>query len=88
MDNYYHSPHIADILVSRKQCFVYGSVKANHKNMPLDLKKSKLKIGEIKAYQKGKLTVLRWKDKKDAVLLSSMHTNQTVTVEKRGELKI
>lgn len=62
-------------------------VKQTLKNMPIGIKKLKQREGEIKAYQKGKITVHKWKDKKDVFPLSTVQTNHTVTVHNRGEQK-
>ncbi|KAG8233326.1 hypothetical protein J437_LFUL017304 [Ladona fulva] len=52
--------------------------------MPEQLKRKKLKKGEVADFQKGKIMVLRWKDKKEVTLLSTVHNNEMQVVEKRG----
>ena len=86
VDNYYTSPQLADLLVQH-QTDIYGTVKPTRKEMPEDLRKAKLKKGEVSAYERGKVTVLRWKDKKDVNLLSTIHNAEIVNVEKRGVVK-
>ncbi|KAG8228242.1 hypothetical protein J437_LFUL004368 [Ladona fulva] len=44
---------------------MYGTVKITRKEMPPELKKEKLKKGEIKAYRRGKVTLMQWRDKKE-----------------------
>ncbi|XP_022251164.1 piggyBac transposable element-derived protein 4-like isoform X2 [Limulus polyphemus] len=85
-DSFYTCPQLADILISHTTD-TYGTVKLVRKEMPPNLKMKKLKKGEIMAYQRGKVTVMHWKDKKDVILLSTVHNAEMVDVEKRGELK-
>lgn len=82
MDSYYNSPQLADILVNNITD-VYGTVQLKRKDMP----SLKLKKGEIVGYQRGKVTAMKWKDKKDISLLSTIHSLEIVDTEKRGEIK-
>lgn len=82
-DNFYTSPELAETLIARS-CDTYGTVCGNRKGMPPQIKNKKLKKGEVAAYQKGKMMVLRWKDKKEVTLLSTVHNSEMQTVEKRG----
>lgn len=72
-DNFYSCPRLAEILIRRKTD-TYGTIKANRKELPPQIKKQKLRKGEIIAYQRGKLLALKWKDKKDVCLLSTVHS--------------
>lgn len=82
MDNFYNSPQLADFLISKKTD-VYGTLRLNRKGVPATLKTTKLRKGEITGFQRGKVTVMKWKDKKDVSLLSTVHSLQMSTVEKR-----
>lgn len=84
MDNFYNSPQLADLLIS-KQTDVYGTLRATRKEVPKELKNKKLNKGEIIAYQRGKVTVLKWKDKKDVALISTVHSMATQEVVVKGE---
>ncbi|XP_035214082.1 piggyBac transposable element-derived protein 4-like [Stegodyphus dumicola] len=88
-DNFYTSPELAELLIAYKTD-IYGTVRLNRKGMPIDLKKrkEKLKKGEIAAFQKGKIMVLKWKDKKDVALLSTVHNMEMVAVTRRKENKM
>ncbi|KAF2362286.1 PiggyBac transposable element-derived protein [Trinorchestia longiramus] len=82
MDNYYTSPNLAELLVAqRTDC--YGTVRANRKNMPPQLRNTFLKRGEIKGYRKGKILVLKWKEKKDVTLLSTIHSTEQSQIQTR-----
>lgn len=87
MDNFYNSPQLADLLITKKTD-VYGTLKLTRKEVPSELKKKKLKKGEVVAFQRGKVCVLKWKDKKDVSLISTIHTNTCVEVEKPREIII
>lgn len=50
--------------------------------MPPALAKQKLKAAEMVARQKGKIMVLRWRDKKAVCLLSTVHNTATTIVKK------
>lgn len=45
---------------------------------------SEIKTKRLKKRYKGKLMVLKWKDKKDVLLLSSILNDEKTMIEKRG----
>ena len=87
IDNFYSSPDLAEMLVAN-ETDVYGTIRLTRKHMPDDISKEKLKKGEIISYSRGKLTAMRWKDKKDVSLLSTIHNAAMVEVEKRDVLEM
>lgn len=86
VDNFYTSPELVDLLVSRKTD-VYGTVKPSRRDMP-QLKAAKLKKGEVVAYQRGKCMALQWKDKKLVTLLSTVHDSSMCETENRKGEKL
>ena len=62
---------------------MYGTVRLNRKNLPVGIKKEKLRKDEVSAYIKNKMMVLKWKDKKDLTLLSTIHNAEMVDVTTR-----
>ena len=78
MDNFYTSPELFELLLKQK---TYGTVRSNRRNLPSEFSKEKLKKGEVRAWQKGKMMALRWKDKKDVCILSTVH-NASCSVAK------
>ena len=87
MDNFYTSPELFDILLQNKTD-VYGTVRRNRHNMPSDFMKDNLKRGKVVEWQKGKMMALRWKDKKNVCILSTVH-NAACSVDKsRGEKEV
>ena len=55
VENYYTSPQIVNILV-KNHTDMYGTVRLNRKNLPVEIKREKLKTGEVPTYTKAK----RW----------------------------
>ena len=83
-DNFFMSPSLADILVSKQTDFV-GTLRLNRRNVPQKVKEAKLKKTEIVVAFKNKTMVLKWKDKRDVTVLSTIHDNSMVkTVSRRG----
>ena len=83
-DSSYTSPTLADILVERQTDYV-GTLDINCKGVPQQVKEKKLKKGEIITAFKKKTMILKWKDKKEVVFLSTIHDNSMVNVvSKRG----
>lgn len=83
-DNFYTSPELFDILLQR-QTDAYGTVRSNRQGMPAEFRKEKLPRGSIVAWQKGKTIALKWKDKKDVCLLSTVHDVSTVNVQTKSK---
>lgn len=82
MDNFYNSPQLADLLIGKKTD-VYGTLRVSRKEVPKELKNKKLKKGEIIGFQRGKVAVMKWKDKKDVFLISTIHSISKVEIETR-----
>lgn len=83
-DNFYTSPQLADILL-KYRTDTYGTVRLSRKDMPENVKRNKLKRGDIVASQRGKVTVMKWKDKKDVSLLSTIHNSDIIDVTKNNK---
>lgn len=84
MDNFYNSIDLTEKLQSYKTD-VIGTMRINRKGIPLELKNKKFKNkGENYAMFRGKTMVLRWKDKKDLTMISTIHNNDFEEVVGRG----
>lgn len=79
MDNYYNSPELGEILLKSKTDF-FGTLRPNRKDLPKELKTEKLKKGDLLAYQRGKMMIMRWRDKKYVHFISSIHNPEIVKV--------
>ncbi|GFW92422.1 piggyBac transposable element-derived protein 4 [Trichonephila clavipes] len=84
-DNFYTSPELAELLIDSKTD-ICGTLRPDRKGLPVSFKSSTLKKGEIIAFQKGKMCVLKWKDKKPLHMLSTFHTADLMEVKaKKGD---
>lgn len=86
-DNYYNSPQLLQFLGERKT-YGCGTVRKNRRGLPLAVTNAKLKKGEIVFRRKNQLLALKWKDKRDVYILSSLHkANNLISnkVDHRGE---
>jgi len=81
-DNFYTSPALADKLVDNE---TDGTVKVTRKDVPAKIKGTKLKKGEIVAAYRKKSVLLKWKDKKDVCILSTLHDGSMINVKSRRE---
>ena len=61
----------------------YETVKISRKEIPAQLKTRKLQKGQVSAYRRGKVLAMKWEDKRDVCLLSTIHSAKTCTVERR-----
>ena len=85
--NFYTYPELADILVSN-YTDILGTICLNRKDLPQEFKKTKLKKGQVCAFQRGKVMTLRWKNR-DVAMIFSVHnpTMVDVTKVKAGDKK-
>lgn len=84
-DNFYSSVSLAHELQKRKTHLV-GTLRSNRKHNPLEIVKAKLERYESKGLQSNTgCTVLKWKDKKDVLVISTKHDNSTVSVQRHGQ---
>lgn len=76
-DNWYSSPLLFDKLFHKKiNCC--GTVKANRRYMPP--LKDKLQRGEVQYMATDKLLAIKWQDKREVRMLSTLHNNRMETV--------
>ncbi|GFW13456.1 piggyBac transposable element-derived protein 4 [Trichonephila clavipes] len=87
LDNYYSSPILTDTLVKYKTDS-YGTINLNRKEVPSYVKSKKLKKGETVAFRRGKALILKWKDKKDVSLISTIHNSEMIAVRSSREEKL
>jgi len=52
----------------------YGTLHLRRKEVPKEMQKRKMKKGEIIAFQRGKVTVIKWVDKKKGFI--TFHNSQ------------
>lgn len=84
-DNWYTSVSLADKMIEKKTHLV-GTLRVNRKGNPPEVIKSKLRKGDVVARQnKNKTIVLKWKDKRDVLMLSTKHDDSVTTFMKKGK---
>lgn len=85
VDNYYACPTLAEELVKRNTMLV-GTCRSNRKGFPKDLVAEKLNVGEISFRRREDVAALKWKDKRDVYLLTTVHnpTTQTEVTTRHG----
>lgn len=67
---------------------ICGTLRKNRKNIPLLIKHKKLKRGELIADQRNNVTILKWKDKRDVLMISTCHADeQTMSTGRNARLK-
>ncbi|KAF2885692.1 hypothetical protein ILUMI_20465 [Ignelater luminosus] len=87
MDNYYSSPELYDLLCQLKKDAI-GTVRVNRKQFPKSVTQKKLQRGETVSAFKEKLMCLKWHDKKDITMMSTIHSNDMIEMQtKRGDVK-
>jgi hypothetical protein len=62
-----------------------GTMKISRKNVPKKVKDAKLNQGEIIAQHCGPITVMKWRDKRNVVMISAYHYAEMKSVTKRGK---
>ena len=83
LDNWYSRPGLF-VQLLQAETNVCGTVRLNRKGMPSNFSKKKLKRGEIAFYSSTNgLLALKWQDKKEVEILSSMHTAEMVNTQKK-----
>lgn len=84
MDRYYNSITLTEELLSRNTQVV-GTVQTNRKGLPPAIKNQKLKRGEIISFRRDRILCLKWRDKRDVTMISTIHDDSTLPVQRRGE---
>lgn len=77
LDNFYTSPELAELLINCKTD-VIGTMRPTRKSLPPSIKNEKLQKGNVIAFQKGKMCVFKWQDKKPICILSTIHNDEMV----------
>jgi Transposase IS4 len=86
-DNFYSSPELFRILLNNG-IDAYGTVRVTRTGLPDEIKRIKLTNGENIVWIKGKLMALKWKDKRDLCMLSTIHNGHMVNVKTRGNKEL
>lgn len=80
MDNYYSGVDLFTRL-HESGTLACGTVRSNRKGLP-DILNTKLKKGEVVSARSGSLLALKWKDKRDVRMLSTLNTAEVTDTGK------
>jgi hypothetical protein len=89
-DNYFNSPELVNALYQRKT-LCCGTVNRNRKDLPKAVTKQKLNRDESIYARRGEALALKWRDKREVIVLSSIHSCREAISNKmnfRGERKM
>ncbi|KAJ8931030.1 hypothetical protein NQ314_016108 [Rhamnusium bicolor] len=74
-DNWYTSTTLARKLLE-KSTYLVGTLRRNRKYTPENIVNAKIKKGELLGLQtKDRISVMKWRDKRDVLILSTLHTD-------------
>ncbi|XP_068619896.1 LOW QUALITY PROTEIN: piggyBac transposable element-derived protein 4-like [Battus philenor] len=83
-DNWYTSLELAYRLLVKQN--LIGTLRKNRRGLPKAVVDSKLQKGETMAMEnEDEVTVLKWKDKRDMLMLSTKHSDKIAVVVKKGK---
>lgn len=86
IDNFYTNVDLMDKLTENKTDCI-GTIRKNRSKIPNEIKLKKLKKGELFAMYRKKLMILKWKDKKEITMGSTVHDESKELVKsKNGKL--
>ena len=84
VDNFYTSVPLAEDFLKEKTHIV-GTLRSNRKGLPESVFNAKLKKGDIACKERNDgITVLKWKDKRDVLLLTTKNGPETTEVRSKS----
>ena len=84
MDNYYTSPELLNEL-DMLNTYACGTLRRNRKGVPEAIKnKTKMKLNEAIFRRKGNLVVVKFHDKRDVVMLLTIHEAEMCVLNKQN----
>ncbi|CAG5058849.1 unnamed protein product [Parnassius apollo] len=85
-DNWYTSLELANELLD-KDTHLVSTLRKNRRGLPKAVVDSKLKPGEVIAMENERgICVLKWKDKRDVLMLSTKHSKGFSKITKKGKV--
>lgn len=83
-DNWYTSLDLAQKLLAG-QTHLIGTLRKNRRGLPQIVVQRNLKAGEFSAQENADgITIMKWKDKRDVLLLSTKHSVSFRRITKKG----
>lgn len=84
MDNYFSGLPLFNKLFDNYTEAI-GTLRSNRKGIPQEMVEKKLKAGESFHLYSQKYMLVKYKDKKDIYLISTIHTDRKMTVKSKGK---
>jgi len=75
VDNFYTGVPLAKALLAKKT-LLCGTLRRNRKHLPEAVVSAKLKTGECVSRRNGRIVVSKWRDKREVMMLSTLHTGK------------
>ena len=82
-DNFYSSPSLFREL-TRRGFGACGTARRNHKGLPPAVRDAPLRRGEVVSSLDDSILTLKWKDKRDVIMLSTYHDSSMITKSRRS----
>lgn len=82
-DNFYNSVDLTRNLGQRKT-YICGTLRSNRKGNPSEVILAKLKKGELAFQSCDDITVCKWKDKRDVLVITNKHNVEMVNVRNQN----
>ncbi|GLV37549.1 hypothetical protein CBL_20361 [Carabus blaptoides fortunei] len=86
-DNWYTSIELA-LKLRQRNTHLVGTLRKDRKGVPKEVVKLKLQKGDIIGRDKNVIVVLKWKDKRDVLILSTKHTDEMVEIPSRDGTRL
>ncbi|XP_065665600.1 piggyBac transposable element-derived protein 4-like [Hydra vulgaris] len=87
-DNFYNSFELTKHMINQKT-YICGTLRTDRKSNPKECTKAKLKQGGVISRSREGAVVAKWKDERDVVMISKLHSLQIIEVtNRRGEKKM
>ena len=86
--SFYNSFELTKHMINQKTC-ICGTLRTDRESSPKECTKAKLKKGDVISRNREGVVVAKWKDKRDLLMISNLHSLQMIEVtNRRGEKKM
>ena len=87
-DSFYNSFELTKHMINQKT-YICGTLRTDRKSNPKECTKAKLKQGDVISRSREGVVVAKWKDKREVLMISNLHSLQMIEVtNRRGEKKM
>ena len=87
-NSFYNFFELTKHMINQKT-YIYGTFRTDRESNPKECTKAKLKQGDVIGRSREGVVVAKWKDKRDVLMISNLHSLQMIEVtNRRGEKKM